>query len=312
MDDYASFLSKEAESLNSIIHQFIISYVPDDDTLHIFFEGEEDSKFYLPAVRSTTKRPYRLYQCGGKPRLREAHNSLREQGYCLDTCLFFVDRDHDDFLKCQIKSKETIYVTDMYSIESEFSTPHALNTFLTDIAGISPGTDDFKFTIEETSKAMDEFHNVMRSLMAWTISARNNGAKINFNNVSMNKVIHVSDAAKPSRKAEGFKYFKKQALSAGSTPPLSDFLAYRAELDSTEGHIWIRGKYELWFFEIALLRVLENLNVRRVTSGLPRLKIPQVLREHRMLDALGGRLQPPASLQAYLAERLSPPPHSAA
>jgi len=304
-ENYAAYLAKEAESLNSILHQFILLYSNSDDSLHIFFEGEEDSKFYLPFIRNTSSRSYLLYQCGGKPRLREVHSTLSSQGYTLDNCLFFADRDHDDFLDRQIKSTDTIYLTDSYSVENEFTTPSALKVALSDIAGLSPGSNDFTEIESDVLSAMREFHSVMRSLTAWSIATRKAGGKLNLNNANLANVFSISDDAKPSRKNGGFSYFKKQACACETRPAFSQFLAFREQLDPEVGFQWVRGKYEIWFFQIALVKAFEKRNATRVSTGLKRLKIPPVLREQRLMDVLGGRVPLPETLKAYLSTRLT-------
>jgi hypothetical protein len=112
MEDYAQYLAEEAKSDVAALHQFRILYEPDRDDFHFFFEGEEDSLFYMPEARRHLRdRGAFIYDCGGKRNVIEVRDTIEAEGYDIRYCLFFIDRDYDDYLGTQIGVDQYTYIT---------------------------------------------------------------------------------------------------------------------------------------------------------------------------------------------------------
>lgn len=156
-DDYVSFLSEAGHSDNAIIHEFRIQYFGDESSIHAFFEGEDDRVYYLPAFRNCCQLEIVPYDCGGKPKLKSIRSEVYRIAPTAARCLFFFDRDHDDFINRQIASDENTFITDFYAIENYVTTVEAIKIILLDIVGINRSQKDFAAVIKRFAAESDQF-----------------------------------------------------------------------------------------------------------------------------------------------------------
>lgn len=305
MDDYAIYLAEEACSDVAALHQFRILYEPEDQSFHFFFEGDEDSLFFTPAARRYTKEiPLHLYECGGKKNVIEVRDEIKAGGYDLKKCLFFVDRDYDDFLGCQVSMDEHTYMTDGYSIENEVSNLTTAKIVMAEILGISQANPDFRLIENNLTKVQNSLYKELRPLMAWILASRSMGYGPNLNNtLGLKGILEVNDNAIFLTK-KGFVNFKKKVVVANRLPKTADILFWRRKLDISHAKKWVRGKYEIWVFYTAFLSMLQKLNSARKNSDLPLIRIPSALKEFRIFEIVGGRILPPASLQKFFDTKL--------
>ncbi|MDQ1156106.1 hypothetical protein QE385_000433 [Sphingomonas sp. SORGH_AS 950] len=305
MDDYAEYLAEEAKSDIAALHQFKILYDPDQTSFHFFFEGEEDSLFYIPeARRRVGNGDIYLYDCGGKKNVIDVRDAIKSDDYETRNCLFFVDRDFDDILGCQVYVDDSTYITDNYSIENDISSIDSLQIILEDVLHLSRANPEFSSTIRFVKQAFDSFYIEVRSLIAWILAAKQGGCSPNLSNTNGLKGIVSFSDGKPSLCAEGFLEFKKKVVVNGRLPALSAIIRFNRYLDPSTPKAWVRGKYDIWFFQVALLAALEVANERRAAAGQRKIKIPSSIREGRIFEVLGGRVLPPLSLQSFYDRRL--------
>jgi Protein of unknown function (DUF4435) len=305
MDDYAVYLAEEANSSIAALHQFRLLYLPKQDAYHFFFEGEEDSLYFMPEARRLIGgRCAHIYDCGGKKNVIEVRNAIKSEEYDISFCLFFVDRDFDDYLECQVEIDNYTYITDHYSIENNISCIESARIIMDDIVRISRADPDFAHIEARIEAGFDAFYRVVRPLMAWILAAKRTGCSPNLRNTFGLKGVVRLEAGLPSLSKAGFRTFKKSVVVNGQVPPISLILRFMRQLDITTPKSWVRGKYDVWFFQAALLSVFEETNLRRKAAGGRRIKIPNSLKEGRVFEMLGGRVSPPASLRAFLQSRL--------
>lgn len=305
IEDYARYLAAEAKSDIAALHQFRILYDPAQRDLHFFFEGEEDSLFYMPeARRRLDQRNVNIYDCGGKKNVIEVRDTLKLEGYDIQHCLFFVDRDLDDFLNTQVELDEYTYITDFYSIENYVSTPQVARVLLQDVIRISAADPEFNRIVNSISASFGEFYSRVRPLMSWILAAKEQNCKPNLNNTNGLKGIVRVVEARPVFNQAGFAEFKKKVVVDGRIPTVSAILRWRRALDLGSPKLWVRGKYDIWFFQVILIAALEETSRRRKEAGGRAVRVPSSVREGRIFETLGGRIAPPASLQAFLQDRL--------
>ncbi|UPK87452.1 DUF4435 domain-containing protein [Pseudomonas sp. A2] len=306
MEDYATYLAEEAKSDIVALHQFRILYDPRQETFHFFFEGEEDSLFYMPeARRIIAGKEVHIYDCGGKGNVVEVRDSIKSDGYLLDGCLFFIDRDYDDYLGTQAALDQYTYLTDSYSVENELTSAEAARVLLMDVLRVSRADPEFARIENYIETGLRKFHVEVRSLVSWILAASEEGCKPNLRNTTGLKDIVYFVGGDPKVTKDGFKEFKKKVSSNGKLPSVSGMLKWRRILDLSSSGRWVRGKYELWFFQVILLRALEETNSRRKAAGGRAISVPSSLKSGKLFEVLGGRIKPPLSLQAFYAARLA-------
>lgn len=301
MEDYAAYLTEEAKSDIVALHQFRILWNHKGDRVHLFFEGDEDGLYYMPEIRRYLgSRLAHIYDCGGKKNVIDVREAIYCDGYDINSCLFFIDRDFDDFLGTQVALDERTYITDYYSIENYISSTESVRIILQDFIKLSMADPEFR-RIEEALNVMTmKFYKEVCRLTAWILAVKEMGGKPNLNNTLGLKNIISVDCGKPTLTKAGFKNFKKKVSITGNLPAFSKILYWRRRLASESHKLWVRGKYDIWFFRISLLTELEEANKKRKLLDRKPLKIPSLLRDGHIFEMLGGRISPPQSLTQFL------------
>ncbi|MBM9488007.1 DUF4435 domain-containing protein [Pseudomonas sp. ICBG1301] len=306
MDDYAAYLAEEAKSDIAALHQFRILYEPAQESYHFFFEGEEDSLFFMPeARRHILNNVAYIYDCGGKRNVIQVRDDIKANGYNVDTCLFFVDRDYDDFLGTQVTLDENTYITDQYSVENDISTIVAARILMADVLRISQADPDFAKIEATFTDAYRAFHLEVRALIGWILAAKEEKCSPNLRNTTGLKNIVTLVGVKPELTKNGFIEFKRKVVVNGKLPSIPAILRWTRRLDLGTAGLWIRGKYDIWFFHSIILAALEEVNLRRKAAGGRAISIPASLREGRFFEVLGARVPVPTSLQAFYATKFS-------
>lgn len=305
MEDYAVYLLEEAKSDIAALHQFRILYNNEQEAYHFFFEGEEDSLFYMPEARRRigNKETY-IYDCGGKRNVVQVRDAIKDDEYNINLCLFFIDRDFDDFLKTQVDIDEYTYITDNYSVESDVATLQAAQILMEDVVRISRADPEYRRIEVSLATAFESFYREVRPLMAWILAAKESGCAPNLRNTTGLKGIVSLAGTKPMLTKDGFLEFKKKVVVNGRLPAFSAVLKWMRVLDPALFKRWVRGKYDIWFFQVILVATLEETNSRRKEAGGRRIRIPSSLRDGRLFEVLGGRIPPPASLEVFFETRL--------
>ena len=218
MDDFAAYLTSEAETSNSIIHEFITSYNKVDE-VHVFFEGSEDFSFYLPEIRRVfSGRKIVPYNCAGKWNVVEAKSEL--EGKYDVNAFFFVDRDFDDLLGRQPIRDQTLYITDVYSIENTVSDHVAAEILCSDFLALSgPETAALLSGVQAIQSKLTPR---LIALMAWVIASKDQDKSPNLNNVNNLKgIISVSSEGHLILSRKGFTEFKRKVDSGKGVPDFS-------------------------------------------------------------------------------------------
>lgn len=306
MDDYAAYLAEEARSDIVALHQFRILYDPNQASYHFFFEGEEDGLFFMPeARRYILNKDAHIYDCGGKRNVVQVRDAIKADGYNVGSCLFFVDRDYDDFLSTQVTLDDYTYITDNYSIENDISSIEAARILMADVLRISRADPDFARIETSLTGAYRAFHIEVRTLIGWILAAKEERCSPNLRNTTGLKNIVTLSGVQPTLTKKGFAEFKKKVVVNGKLPSISAILRWRRRLDLRTAKLWVRGKYDVWFFHSVLLAALEEANLRRKATGGRLISIPTSLREGRIFEVLGGRVPVPISLQTFYEKRLT-------
>jgi hypothetical protein len=306
VEDYAAYLAEEARSDIAAMHQFRILYEPSQASYHFFFEGEEDSLFFMPeARRHIQNKTAHIYNCGGKNNVIQVRDEIKSDGYNILSCLFFVDRDYDDLLGTQVNLDENTYITDNYSIENDISSIEAARIFMADVLRISQADPEFARIEASLAIAYNAFHIEVRALTGWILAAKEENCSPNLQNTKGLKDVVTLFGTQPNLTKQGFAEFKKKVVVNGKLPSIPAILRWRRRLDLGTANLWIRGKYYIWFFRSALLAALEEANLRRKLAGGRSIPIPTSLREGKIFEVLGGRVPAPASLQTFYQNRLN-------
>lgn len=302
MDDFSEYLVAQARSGSAAFHEFMLRFDEKMPAIHCFFEGDEDPGFYLPLLRQAVPGTRNChYVCGGKWEVKEVRDQLVAKGYPLAGILFFVDRDFDDYLNRQIDASPNCYVTDYYSIENHLAGVQEAEVILVELAGFAQADRECLRFISCCPALFERWYSLVRPFMALTLAARECGIHTNLNNVNLSKIFEVSHLEEALKlKGGALEKYAKDVLPAGVVVPLSRIIKWRRVLGHAPAKLWVRGKYELWFFEKLLISFLEEQIRKRKAAKQKVPRIPSSLRDGTLVDALGGRIPTPSSLKAFL------------
>lgn len=303
-----TFLNKLNAARNSAIsafHVFLLKYTESDNDIHAFFEGFEDSSFYVNVIKrfAAADRKIHVYQCGSKANVFDAFHKVSDRVGDAGTVLFFVDKDLSDILGEVYVEAPNIYTTEYYSIENYLVSEEMLETIWQDILRPKEEIVDFRVVLEKYREEYIRFCGFMVSVMAWVICMRKLNQKLNLNNVSLSKIYIINDEmtlelsaeAKSSGETVLFESMCNTKTHADCTKYYNDVILM---LQNTSPKSYIRGKFELWFFvnfTSKLLRILHDMGVKSRVQ----------LMEASAVEFLGPRMNPPQSLLQFLALNIS-------
>lgn len=262
--------------------------------------------YFMPEIRSRSTEIVYFYNCDGKQNLKNIRLDTYRIADELGRCLFFADRDYDDFTDTQISDDEQTYITDFYSIENHLATTEAADILLSDIAGMPRSQPDFQAVMRSLVESRRAFFSALRPIVAWVICARIDELKINLNNADLSKVLNRSSAGKYIRKGNGFAYFRKQVGAEHYRPRSGLYKAVWYAMDCCDDKLWMRGKYELWFFRFEMRSLITGLMMKKTPHGR-KIKLPQALANNSMFELLSARVSKPQSVVEFLNNRLGAP-----
>ena len=292
-NNFAEYLSEQARSPTAAIHEFRLLY--EANTVHVFFEGDEDVLYYLPEIRRRArKRGLCSYLCGGKWGVVEVREFMRTQNYDDALCLYFIDRDYDDLFGCQPAADVTTYLTDDYSIENSIVCLDSVEIVLVDLANLSKADSRYKAIRASFPSAHSHFVRRIDPLLAWSVALREAGGKPNYNNINLKNVFSVQSDGGVSRTIDGFEAFRRAVTSKQVTVGLREVIKWLRVFRGLPIKQRIRGKYELWFFETFL-----TIAITAANKGTKK-KTPTALQNRSLFEALGARVEKPDSLNSFL------------
>ncbi|MET3892392.1 hypothetical protein ABIE41_003468 [Bosea sp. OAE506] len=301
-DDFKELLSAAAKSETSLVHDFRIQFFSESDSIFAFFEGEDDRLYFMPPIRDRLKSTVHCFDCGGKRKVESIRKDVLEISDGSARCLFFVDRDHDDYLGRQLEIDEHTYISDFYSIESDFISAEAAEIVISDIAGISKTRPEFASIKEAFDRSSERFVRAMKPVMLWSICARSQGGKVNFNNVDVSKMFSRDKAGIIIKDDHFLDYFMKQSGCDKLIVQRGTYRSFRKNVLSDDCKFWIRGKFYLCFFA-SELHIQLKVASKAIVDQSKKIKIPQSLAVNMIFEALSGRIPKPKSLIHFLDAR---------
>lgn len=302
IEDYAEFLVRSKKSDTAIVHEFSLAYNEQEEQLHIFLEGDEDKLYYLPIIRRLhSDRILHVYVCDGKRGVVTARNDVYSGEYNKNLCLFFVDRDFDDYLGVQINLDDHTFVTKYYSIENYLVTPESLEVILTDFVGLPKNSNEYRKICASFDKGYNIFSRKLRGFLALTLGHREAEVKVNLNNIDLKKIVVVLEDGGLGKKKKSFETFLKNCgIENAERASFSRLKAWCCKLNDDPVKVWLRGKFELWYF-VQFLRVeLRRLVRANVEVNGKRIRTPAIVSTGQYFEALGGRIKVPVELDEFL------------
>ncbi|MCW9033284.1 MAG: DUF4435 domain-containing protein [Rhodospirillales bacterium] len=303
--DWKEYLNDSAGSKAAIFHEFRINYSNEDNIHHVFVEGHEDRQVYAPMLNNKSQiQDLNFYVCKGKKRVSQVREKIEEEGEKYKRYLFLCDRDFDDFSKTQISPSINTYITDYYSIESQFVNKKSLKIILKDLVGMNKNTKYYNDILLDFQKVYKKFCDFIMPFMAFSIYMKSNNMKPTFNNVKLKEIFKLEDNLEvlPLDDAPN-KYIKMCNVEKFKIEG-NDFDKILNLLQREDPLIWIRGKFLIYLFELFVsnkVNFIRKKLKKAQDKGKPLpLKIPRNLEPFHCIDTLSARIEPAKSFNQFL------------
>lgn len=296
-----TYIKNEAKSPQTNLLLFLQKYNKYDNNYHFFFEGEDDPSFYLTKLINNCNimSSNFIYCTYGKDNALKIHSLINWSIYAKNRTLFFIDKDHEDFIQKQTSNEENIYVTELYSIENYITEPSLLRNILIEIFHIN--NDELITNIIDLFRlSYQSFKIKMIILNSWIIVNRLNSRKMNLNNIDLSKLYKIESNGKIKnlfkKREEYYKYLNKQANDV-SIPNLQTLIIkviFQLKKISN-AKIYIRGKFELWHY-VEFLKFTANYLKKNGQNP----KIKTNINHSNALEILAPRVNTPEKLHLFI------------
>ncbi len=282
--------------------QFVTEYPRNKEDVFAFLEGRDDPSFYFSFLANVIAdiRQIHLYKCDNKHGVYRIYTNVMNLANKKSRILFFVDKDHSDYIGEENIVRSNIFVTEYYSIENYIVTENMLRRVWEELYNIKNYSIPYEIISDRFRTELDKFYKSMLPMSAWIIFVRRNGLKPCLDNVKLGKLFIFSTdfELEPVSEDSIFSYLE-QVFSIEIPDNLYIELPnVILELSKNEPKKYIRGKYELWFF----IKFLEKLRELLLIEGGNNVNIRTTIGEANAIEILGPRIILPKSLQDYFVK----------
>jgi len=308
--DFLNSLKQAAKSDNSVYIRLLQQYKKDEKSLHLFYEGKDDPSFYTNFVYKYVAKetPIYFYNCKNK---KAATNNFKKNDwrvYKKYRVLFFIDKDHSDFVGEKIPSSSNLFITKYYSIENYLVTSTMFKRIIRDFIGL----DDDEFInpiLMDFNNQYKAFSKEMILLSSWIIYHRTLNSDLLLNNVKLSDLFAYSSTniqKNPKPKGKKIQQYldtkNKISTPTNSWKPIRELCKKLTLI--TNPKFYIRGKYEMWFLISYLNNLMCELNKDK-KKGDPKYKLNTSISISNSIALLGPRLRIPNDIKLFLQENLS-------
>lgn len=300
--EFLNYLKESTKSAVVTRTKFMQQYRPKDNSIHIFYEGKDDPSFYSNFIEPYKRKYQRIYyyNAHNKTGVYLNHSKLDWSQYEKNRILFFVDKDLSDLLNESFTTDRNIFVTRFYSIENYLVSKTLCARCLRELMGIEDDKLIYKIT-KEFSHCLYLYHNEIRPIMAMILYYRSIHEPLNLNNLDLSKLFSFK---KGIHRIVGItEYFVKNAGLATNMSYTEIKRNLNILLNIANPKVYVRGKFELWFFVYFLNSLPSILNKDKV-KGEPRYKLNINLSPSTAVQVLAPRLRIPPELKGFLDANL--------
>lgn len=300
-------LRNARESAAPVFHDFLKRAAKSPNTVHAFFEGNDDCSFYTSFLQRFVEH-FESYECKSKKAVLDAHTKVMPRISAPSAALFFVDKDLSDLIGEVTVDAVNIYTTDFYAIENYVVTDIVLRRVWTEMFRFSGVTLDFEEYRVIFAKTLSRFHELMLPISAWMIYARRHGWGAIIDNIKMPRIfsldqldIRYSDLVEAQGLFQTLNIMCRVTSESTSKQEIESIINHLESLDPKRH---VRGKFELWFFVTFINALIPILEAKATELG-GSIQVRFPLSDKQAIVLLGPRVHPiPSSLERFLSQNL--------
>lgn len=271
------------------------------DRAFLFVEGKDDCCFYGSPVER--RRSYVNIPCGNKDGVLDALSRITANRPHAQHCLFVVDKDLWDLLGITHPADPRLFITHHYSFENYLIRASLLERIWTDIIGLPLGHPHWPGWEAQFHTQSLKFTKYMLPLMAWVLDVRERRIKCNLNDIRLSTMLAMSSSGE-IRRQPTFTLAEWERMGINDPTYVRDIAGLKQKHQILSAHsakIWLRGKWELWFFQ-EFIRAM----VAAVRAGVGGHVVSCEVNAGNIVQLLAPRTCAIPELEAYLDTNLGP------
>lgn len=310
--DLLEILREAANSANTRYTEFLQQYKFDRETIHLFFEGNEDQSFYMNYISNVFPNEFAIYTyvCNGKNKVHSVYDSINWVTYSKNRVLFFTDKDFSKVLNQTLKIDDNIFSTKPYSIENYICNAKMIERILKEIFHINNASlvKQFcsHFVKEETN-----FENLILPLTAVIIMLKRAGNNVPLKDFNLSKLFKLNDNLLVEKlpRIKTIDYIQKTTQCTVPANSWKVVLDICKELRRDfEREDYIRGKFALWFLVNFSKKIPDRINnLKKTGQSEIKCSVCTQINTENAVEILGPRVPIPIELKSFLeynAQRL--------
>ena len=306
---FADDLRTARRSAATAYHEFLIAYNPHGRIIHCFFEGQDDPSFYMNYLSGNVPSGWKIliYRCNNKKAVYDTYLKVSMQNIRPGECLFFVDKDHSDYVNEILPRSQQIFVTEFYSTENYIVSARMIERVWVELFHQSSTTGEFSLVTKKFNEQLSRFYRSVLVIMAWAIYMKRIGSPPTLNSLDLTKLFQFGPDLVMNKKRDTFRLLQYlDSVCQVTTPPSSakHVRSIAKMLLAREPKTYIRGKFEIWFF-VQFLRALED-HCREMAGHLcTAFNVRTNISTKNAIEVLGPRLEIPNSLRDFLENNIA-------
>jgi hypothetical protein len=154
--------------------------------------------------------------------------------------LFFVDRDHDDYVTGYQQSTGELFVTKFYAVENYAIITVTAERIIMEKMCVDVEKCNVAQVLENFRSQYKQFAKALLPLMAWTIVHRRRGNPVNLGNVLLSNIVDVKTNM-VEKKRDGFAYYRQTLQVVEQAVPVGEVKMMLRELRNVNPKMVIRG-----------------------------------------------------------------------
>jgi hypothetical protein len=281
-------------------------YKFEENTFHIFYEGDDDKSFYTNYIEEYLKDDYKIYyyNCKNKNGVYENYCKINWSKYTRERILFFVDKDHSEYIKESYTKGSNIFVTKYYSIENYLVNENIIRRIITDLLNIED-EETIQSIVVTFSFQLQKFVQQILIITSWVLYHRMHKNKPNLDNINLSDIFYFSSSLEikrhPLPKKKKLIAYLDQNAKVNTEPKCWKELLeiYKMLLGINEYKQHLRGKYELWFL-IKYINLLPNLLNSDRKKGERKYKYKISICTNNAVSIIAPRLLIPTDLEEFM------------
>jgi hypothetical protein len=270
MTSFLEELKQSKQTPEAKRNQILTSYTSNNSEIFILLEGRDDPSFIRNNVERIATEKFKLkvqtFLMGTKKAVIDAWIFFQERFPNAPRIMFFVDKDHDDFLENSLphKTNENLFVTQYYSIENYLVSEQTLKLILIDFFGIDSGNSALQTLTMKFTKYQESYTRELLDWMAWVIVCRQRREPCqnsNFKYSNFSRLASIqSDYEFRITWNSCMETFLARQCNVNNPPELEEVSLIKSSIENSNPKTWLRGKQEIWCLILFLEKIKDEIN----------------------------------------------------